>query len=229
MKWLARLGAAGLEARKTAPKEGLVDVDIDSSQVAKAVTILQADGLPREHHANLGEVFRKDGLISSPLEERARYVWALSEELAATINLMDGVVKARVHVVLPERSDTGDTTQPAAAAVFIKTRAGANLQSALPQIKQLVSNSIPGLEAERVTVVLVAAQPLVPGEAAAPGASAAEANGVGGAHGNGVVIGIVLAALALLGALGWLLRGRIAGALGRGRKADESPVKEAAR
>jgi type III secretion protein J len=152
---LAALLEAGIKAGKLPGKEGMVSLDVEQSQVARAVGIMRAEGLPRERYAKMGEVFRKEGLISSPLEERARYLWALSQELSATISQIDGVIKARVHVVLPEHSTGGDPALPSSAAVFIKHKAGTNLEDAVPQIKRLVSNSIPGLTADKVSVILL--------------------------------------------------------------------------
>jgi len=114
------------------------------------------EGLPRERYAKMGEIFRKEGLISSPLEERARYIWALSQEISSTLSQIDGVIKARVHVVLPERSAGGDPSLPSSAAVFIKHKTGVNLEDSVAQIKRLVANSIPGLSGEKVSVILIA-------------------------------------------------------------------------
>jgi type III secretion protein J len=49
----------------------------------------------------MGKVFKREGFVSSPLEERARLVHAMSQEIANTINNIDGVVTARVHLVVP--------------------------------------------------------------------------------------------------------------------------------
>lgn len=152
---LAALLEAGVKAGKLPGKEGMVSLDVEQSQVARAVGILRAEGLPRERYAKMGEIFRKEGLISSPLEERARYLWALSQELSATVSQIDGVIKARVHVVLPEHSTGGDPALPSSAAVFIKHKAGSNLDDSVPQIKRLVSNSIPGLTSDKVSVILL--------------------------------------------------------------------------
>lgn len=157
---LAALQNAGISAEKIAGKEGMVGVSIDGEVVGRAVDLLRAKGLPRERFAGMGQVFKKEGLISSPLEERARYLFALSQELGATITQIDGVVVARVHVVLPERGSAGDPNMPSSAAVFIKHQPGYSLDTVLPQVRRLVTNSIPGLSAEKVSIVLVSADPL---------------------------------------------------------------------
>lgn len=154
---LAALLEAGISAGKLPGKEGAVGIEVASSEVARAISILKMEGLPKERYAKMGEVFRKEGLISSPLEERARYLWALSQELSATISQIDGVIKARVHVVLPERGAAGDPTLPSSAAVFIKHKAGVNLDDSVIQVKRLVANSITGLSADKVTVILLPA------------------------------------------------------------------------
>lgn len=153
---LAALLDGGIKAGKIPGKEGMVSLDVAQGEVSKAIGILRVEGLPRERYAKMGEVFRKEGLISSPLEERARYIWALSQEISATVSQIDGVVKARVHVVLPERSAGGDPSLPSSAAVFIKHKAGVNLEESVSQIKRLVANSIPGLNGEKVSVILIA-------------------------------------------------------------------------
>lgn len=170
---LAILINAGISSKKNPGKEGLVNIDVDQSDVARAITTLRTEGLPREKYVRMGEVFRKEGLISSPLEERARYLWALSQELSATIAQIDGVVKSRVHVVLPERSTGGEAAIPSSAAVFIKHKPGYNLEEVTLQIKRLVSNSIPGLNADRVSVVLVSAMSKLQIEEADASAAAA--------------------------------------------------------
>lgn len=172
---LASLKEAGIDARKLPGKDG-VNLEVDQPSVARAIAYLNAEGLPRERRSNMGDVFRKEGLISSPLEERARYLWALSQELSETISQIDGIVRARVHVVLPERSAGSDPAMPSSAAVFVKYRRGVSLDDATPQIRRLVASSIPGLQADKVTVVLVAAGPRMSdgnGAAQRPAATAA--------------------------------------------------------
>lgn len=125
---IAALINQGIDASKVPGKEGMVGVRVSASQSARAVDVLRVLGLPRERFAGMGDVFKKDGLISSPVEERARYLYALSQDLSATLSRIDGVLFARVHLVLPERGTGGEPAMPASAAVFIKHRAEANLK-----------------------------------------------------------------------------------------------------
>ena len=147
---------AGIAAQKSAGKAG-VAISVQADQVAHALAVLRARAC-RASADGMGQIFRKEGLVSSPLEERARYIYALSQELANTLSQMDGVITARVHVVLPERGGVGEAT-PSTAAVFIKTQPGYALDALLPQIRRLVIHAIPGLSEDKVSVALINAQP----------------------------------------------------------------------
>ena len=57
---------AGIRAEKLTGKEG-VAVLVDAKQVARALDILRSQGLPRERFDGMGQIFRKEGLVSSPL------------------------------------------------------------------------------------------------------------------------------------------------------------------
>jgi type III secretion protein J len=205
---IAALINQGIDASKVPGKEGMVGVRVAGNQSARAVDVLRVLGLPRERFAGMGDVFRKDGLISSPIEERARYLYALSQDLSATLSRIDGVLFARVHLVLPERGSGGDPAMPASAAVFIKHRAEANLEALQPQVRRLVTNSIPGLSGERVSTVLVPSSVSMP---PAPTGSASvlgvqiEPGSVGGFVALLVLCALIAAALAG-GAVFWYVR-----------------------
>jgi type III secretion protein J len=153
---LGALLHAGIAAKKTTLKEGTV-IAVDQALVSKAIDVLRAQGLPRERRSKMGEVFKKENLISSPLEERARYLYALSQELEQTLSQIDGVVTARVHVVLPERINPNEPTIPSSASVFLKYRDGFGVDKVVSEVRGMVASSIPGLHAEKVAVALVQA------------------------------------------------------------------------
>lgn len=153
---LGLLLGANISATKTTSKTG-IGIQVESGSVAQAIEILRQNGLPRERRAKLGDVFKKENLISSPLEERARYLYALAQELEHTLTSIDGVVTARVHVVLPERIGPMDPSTPSSASVFLKFRKGYGVENVVVPVRALVANGIPGLSQDRVAVVLVPA------------------------------------------------------------------------
>jgi type III secretion protein J len=151
---LAVLLKAGLDAETVVGKEDM-SIRVEQSQMDRAIELLNSRGLPRPKSQSLGEVFKQEGLISSPLEQRARFIYAMSEELSRTLNNLDGVVSARVHIVIPERrpNEAAGTAAPS-AAIFIKYQEDYDLNAYVPQIKQLVANSVESLSYDKVSVVL---------------------------------------------------------------------------
>ena len=134
--------------------EGTWDVQISAANFAKAANLCERRGLPRRTHKGIGEVFKKTGMVSSPSEERIRFMDAISQDLAATISMIEGVVDARVHVVLPENDPFAKNALPSSAAVAIRARWDADLGDAIPQVKGLVKNAIEGLAFEKITVTV---------------------------------------------------------------------------
>ena len=149
---LVLLMESGVEAEKREGKEG-VSVSVSSGDVSRAIALLEQGGLPREKFQSLGDVFKKEGLISTPSEERMRLIYALSQELASTISNIDGVLVSRVHVVLPKIKDM-KAMYPSSVSVFVKHSDEVDMEPIVPRIKMLVVNSVEGLEYEKVSVLL---------------------------------------------------------------------------
>lgn len=157
---LAVLSQAGIQARKVAGEKDNWSITVDQGEFARAIETLRAHGLPHENYESLGTVFKKEGFTSTPLEERARLIYGLSQELSRTISDIDGVVQARVHLTMPEADPLSREAKPSAASVFVKYRTGFDLRSQTGAIKALVTNAIDGLTYDRVSVVMVPAQAL---------------------------------------------------------------------
>lgn len=154
---VAVLRSAGIDAEKTV-REGQFAVSTASGDFAQAVRTLSAQGYPRENYDSMGKIFKREGFVSSPLEERARLQHAMSQEISNTLANIDGVVFARVHLTLPEKNPMVDKPPPASASVFIKHRPEKNLAGQVTQIKAIVVNSIEGLAYDSVTVALFPAE-----------------------------------------------------------------------
>lgn len=154
---LAILKKSGLEANKQPGDKDAWNLMVEESHLAEAVELLDSHGYPRDKYKSIGEVFQKSGLVSSPNEERIRFIYALSQELSRTISEIDGVLAARVHIVLPENNPLQEDVKPSSASVFIKYAPDSDVATHIPQIKMLVVNSIEGLVYDNVTAVTVPA------------------------------------------------------------------------
>lgn len=151
---MAALLENDISCHKLPGEEGTWNVMIGESKFAKAMDILEQRGLPRRQYMGVSETFKKTGMVSSPTEERIRFMDALAQDLSRTISQIEGVVDARVHVVLPQNDPFAKNTKPSSAAVSIRHRYDVELSDFLPQIKSLVKNSIEGLDYEKISVTL---------------------------------------------------------------------------
>ena len=151
---IAALSEAGIRTRKVAGEESTWTVMIGESKFAEAMGILEREGLPRRQYQGVAEVFKKTGMVSSPSEERIRFMDALAQDLSRTISQIEGVVDARVHVVLPENDPFARNAKPSSAAVSIRHRYDVDMADYVPQIKALVRNSIEGLDYNKISVTL---------------------------------------------------------------------------
>lgn len=151
---IAILEAAEISASRSANGEGRFSITVESAKFGAAVLVLQNEGLPKKRYDSLGNMFADDGIVGTPLEERARFTHALNQELAQTVASIAGVHDARVHVVLPETSRYNRTTDPASAAVVIYHMAEFQAHTIVPAVKVLVSHSVANLAYENVSVSL---------------------------------------------------------------------------
>lgn len=148
-----RIGAALQEA-------GVVfDVNAEGTQVMvrpaqapQARMLLAEKGLPRSSSGGY-ELFDKLGSLglTSFMQEVTR-VRAMEGELSRTIQLMRGVKAASVHLVLADKGSFRRDQQPASASVVVRTES-AGSGNVAQAIRHLVASAVPGLTAEKVTVL----------------------------------------------------------------------------
>ncbi|MDR3462925.1 MAG: flagellar basal-body MS-ring/collar protein FliF [Beijerinckiaceae bacterium] len=122
------------------------------NQTSQARMLLAEKGLP--HSTNAGyELYDKLGSLglTSFMQDVTR-VRAMEGELARTIQTMNGIRAARVHIVLPDEGSFRRTKQPASASVMIRSDTIADGRTA-EAIRHLVAASVPGMTVDLVTVL----------------------------------------------------------------------------
>lgn len=132
--------------------EQLWDIAVPSAQITDALAILNQAGLPRMKGTSLLDLFAKQGLVPSEMQERIRYQEGLSEQMASTIRKMDGIVDASVQISFSTESEEN---LPLTASVYIKHRGILDNPNSImvSKIKRLVASAVPGLTTENVSVI----------------------------------------------------------------------------
>ncbi|WEN14611.1 flagellar basal-body MS-ring/collar protein FliF [Rhodanobacter sp. AS-Z3] len=115
---------------------------------------LAAKGLP-QGTANSGVMPATDSPFGmSDLAERTRYQQLLESDLSSTITGLQSVRAARVHLALPKPSAFIRDNREASASVLVTLYQGRQLDAGqVAAIVHLVASSVPGLDANQVSVV----------------------------------------------------------------------------
>ena len=129
------------------------DVLVPTSDYHSAKISLAAQGLPAsvpDGYAAIGDI----PMGSSRSVEAVRLKQSQEIELARSVGEIDGVVAARVHLAIPEKSVFARNAVPPTASVFVQMNNGRTLSSQqVDAIIHLVSSSVSGMAKNEVTVV----------------------------------------------------------------------------
>jgi len=144
-------------------------IDVPSDRLDRIRVELASENLP--HTGRMGfELFDKPNWSSSDFSERVNYQRALEAELERTIETMDTVESARVHLVLPRESLFTTEDRPAKAAVVVKLRTHRLADETVNAIANLVASAWENLSPDDVTIVSADGRlPLTPGRADSSG------------------------------------------------------------
>lgn len=152
-KLVTTLRQSDIEAERVDEGDGMFSVLVERNRFAEAVTLLEQRGLPRERFDTMADVFTSDSLLSTPLEERARLAYALSQELMRSLTAVDGILDAHVHLTLSRELPLSNEATPATASVLLNHAPGFDIEALIPDVKFLVAQGVPNLSYRDVSVV----------------------------------------------------------------------------
>jgi flagellar M-ring protein FliF len=100
------------------------------------------------------ELFNESDMGYTDFAQRIRYQRAIQGELARTIMMMEGVIEARVHISMPERTLFRSEARRAEAAVTLVMRSRDDeTVERIEGVQRLVAASVPDLAAADVVVL----------------------------------------------------------------------------
>ena len=114
---------------------------------------LAREGLPRKH--GLGyELFDKNNFGMTDYVQKINARRALEGEIQRTIEGLEEVKSARVHIVIPEPTIFLDNQKDAKASVVVKCISGRDLdKNQIRGITHLISSSVDGLKPQNISVI----------------------------------------------------------------------------
>lgn len=161
---LLALRAAGIradkriEGRASAARASSFALTVPRSDETRALVVLAERGLPRPAEPTASS---NNKLLFLPSSQRDGSAALQSAALAETLERIPEVSEARVHLALPEPEPLASqgALRPT-ASVYLKLRAPLAVSTA--EIAQLVAHSVPGLDAQDVSVLAAQSPALVP-------------------------------------------------------------------
>ena len=129
-------------------------IEVPADQLHAARYRLAARGLPKSDDDAQDEADRAPRFGASSLQEQQRFQHALEIDLARSIQKLEAVELARVHLALPRVSPFLRDAPPATAAVLVRLRPGARLSAEqVTTIQTLVAAGVPRLKRAEVQVL----------------------------------------------------------------------------
>ena len=126
---------------------------VPRSKVAEARMQLASEGLPGQ--GSIGyEIFDKQNALgATTFVQNVNKLRALEGELARSIDSLDTVRNARVHLVLPEKALFQTNAEPAKASIVVGLERGSLSERQVNAIRNLVASSVEGLATENISIL----------------------------------------------------------------------------
>jgi len=134
-------------------RAGGTSIYVPEKKVYQLRLDMAKEGLPKGGQQGY-RIFDNERIGVSPTVQNINLKRALEEELAMSIQMINGVVHARVHIVNTERTLFTSQGEETTASVFLRLKPGYRVSALnIAAITHLVAGGVEGLKSEDVTVV----------------------------------------------------------------------------
>lgn len=126
---------------------------VPGNKVLELRNLMAEEGLPSGGGIGF-EIFDKKNFGETEFQQRMNYIRAIQGELARTITAIDGVDKARVHLVVPEKALFSEDQKSPTASIAISMKKGRKLSDTqIHGVVHLVITSVEGMTESGVSVI----------------------------------------------------------------------------
>jgi type III secretion protein J len=136
--------------------DGKWRVDVARDDVPRALSAMREEQLPRRAPPGVLDSIGKGALVPSDAAEHAQLMAGVAGDLERTIEGVDGILSARVHLSVPPASSLREAIPARATAGVLIEHRGATPPLSADSVQRLVAGGVAGLLATDVAVVMVA-------------------------------------------------------------------------
>jgi type III secretion protein J len=136
--------------------DGKWRVTVARDDLPRALSVMREEDLPRRDPPGVIEAVGKGSLVPSEAAEHAELVAAQAGELERSLDGIDGVLRARVHLNVPAPSPLRDAPAARGSAGVLIEHRGATPPVSAESVQRLVAGGVAGLVPADVVVVMVA-------------------------------------------------------------------------
>jgi type III secretion protein J len=205
------LDRAGIDSAKEPDPtaEGKWRVEVAREDVPRALVAMREEELPRTSPAGVLDAVGKGALVPSEAAEHAQLVAGIAGDLERSLESIDGVLSARVHLNVPSPSPLRDLVPAQGSASVLLEHRGSTPPLSAESVQRLVAGGVAGLLPSDVALVMISR----PAPAAATAAELGHVGPIAVARRSlrelqGALVGLV-ALVALLAALTLVLYARL--------------------
>jgi len=141
------------EKERDPETEGRFRVLVGRDEAAAAASVLSQEALPSSDNPGVLQSLGTGSMVPSRLAEHARLLSGIASELEQSLQSVDGVISARVHLAAPESSPFEEQAPAKPSASVLLRHRGAAPPLATSDVQRLVAGAVPGLSPGDVSVV----------------------------------------------------------------------------
>ncbi|TCV96683.1 EscJ/YscJ/HrcJ family type III secretion inner membrane ring protein [Biostraticola tofi] len=159
---IASLQRNNIEVEKKDQGKAGYSITVKKVDIPAAVTLLKVYGLPPAPKMEISQMFPGESLVSSPRAEKARLYSAIEQRLEQSLQIMSGVLTARVHVSYDAQSAEGSgSSGPMHLSALVGYGDDAEPELMVNDIKRFLKNSFNDVSYDNISVVMSRQPPLL--------------------------------------------------------------------
>jgi len=140
--------------------KNLATIKVANEDLPEARMQVASLGLPKDTRVGF-EIFNEQEFGATDFDQKIKYLRAIEGELSKTIEILEPVQAAKVHIALPQDSlFVARQVKPTASVVLTLRENMILLPKQVKGIKHLVASAVPKLSPDNVTIVNAFGEPL---------------------------------------------------------------------